>query len=537
MADRQICVVGAGRWGQNHVRTLSELGCLGGFVDSDEARRAEIADRHPGARAFESLDSALEAGFDGFVVATPPESHGRIAERIMEAGCPVLVEKPLALTSSEARHMASTAGRCGVQLMVGHVLLFHPAIRRIKEWVDSGRLGRLQYLYSNRLNLGTVRTEENILWSFAPHDVSIFQHLIGTRPLEVVSRGGAFLQPRIQDSTLTILTYPHNIVGHIFVSWLHPYKEHRLVLIGSRGMLSFDDASESRELLFYEKGIDWIEGEPIKRDGPTETIPYDRAMPLAEELKYFIGHLQSPAVEIADPTSAIEVLEILERATESLVADGPASSPRDEPDDRAAPTPVRVHASSYVDPGAHVGEGTRIWHFCHIQAGARIGSRCTLGQNVNVAPNAIIGDDVRIQNNVSVYEGVELEDWVFCGPSVVFTNVRSPRAGFPRKGREPYERTRVGRGTTLGANSTIVCGVTLGAHGFVAAGAVVTADTPDYALVAGVPARRIGWACACGEKLEFEGSSSTCASCQRKYERESAERIRPVADSAERSGA
>ncbi|MFQ5698641.1 MAG: Gfo/Idh/MocA family oxidoreductase [Myxococcota bacterium] len=528
MAEPRICVVGAGRWGQNHVRTLSELGCLAGFVDSDPARREQIAARHPEARAFESLEVALASRPDGFVVATPPESHGRIAERIMEAGHPVLVEKPLALTADEARHMAATATRCRVPLMVGHVLLFHPAIRRIKEWLDAGRLGRLQYVYSNRLNLGTVRTEENILWSFAPHDVSIFQHLVGARPLEVVSRGGAFLQPRIQDSTLTILTYPRNIVGHIFVSWLHPYKEHRLVLIGSRGMLSFDDASETKELLFYEKGIDWIEGEPIKRDGPTETIPYDREMPLTEELRYFIDHLQGPPAEVAGPESAIEVLEILERATRSLV--GESGEPTGEDAAEGHGRGTRIHASSFVDPGAEVGEGTRIWHFCHVQAGARIGRRCTLGQNVNVAPHAIIGDDVRIQNNVSVYEGVELEDWVFCGPSVVFTNVRSPRAEFPRKGREAYERTRVGRGTTLGANSTIVCGVTLGAHSFVAAGAVVAADTPAHALVAGVPARRIGWACACGQKLCFEGASSTCTRCPRRYRRESDDAIRLVED-------
>jgi len=165
-----------------------------------------------------------------------------------------------------------------------------------------------------------------------------------------------------------------------------------------------------------------------------------------------------------------------------------------------------------------IGEGTSIWHFCHIQPGARIGRSCSLGQNVNVASGVVIGDGVKIQNNVSVYEGVELEDDVFCGPSVVFTNVRDPRSRFPR-GREGYARTLVRRGATLGANATIVCGVTVGQHAFVAAGAVVTHDVPDHALVAGVPARRIGWACECGERLPEPAPDADCPRCQKSFAR------------------
>ncbi|MCX7000982.1 MAG: Gfo/Idh/MocA family oxidoreductase, partial [Candidatus Sumerlaeota bacterium] len=200
-----------------------------------------------------------------FSIATPAETQFEIARFILEHKKPVLVEKPLALTSRDARTLKKMADEAGVPLMVGHVLLFHPAIRRIKTFIREGKIGKLQYLYSNRLNLGAVRKEENILWSFAPHDISIFQYIIEALSKEVISRGGAFLQPHIHDSSMTILTYPNNIIGHIFVSWLHPFKEQRRVVIGSKGMLSFEDSSNDRNIYFYEKGIDWIQGEPVIR--------------------------------------------------------------------------------------------------------------------------------------------------------------------------------------------------------------------------------------------------------------------------------
>lgn len=520
-----ICVVGAGRWGRNHIRTLGELGALAAVVEPDASARAEIAEAHPGIQTFADLDGALAADLDGFVVASPAETHAHLARRIIEAGKPVLVEKPLALDVASALGLATLAAERGVPLMVGHLMLFHPAIRRLGELVRSGKIGKLQYLYSNRLNLGTVRTEENILWSFAPHDVSIFQYLIGKEPVEVTSRGGAFVQPHLHDSTLTILRYPDNVVGHVFVSWLHPYKEHRLVLIGSKGMLSFEDSSDDQGLLFYEKGIDWVEGAPIKRDGPTEVIPYERKQPLTEELRAFCASVAGAPVERAGAEGAIEVLRILERATQSLLTEpGGASLPSVEAAEAAGEggrREVYVHPTSEVDPSARVGPGTRIWHYTNVQREAQIGSRCSLGQNVNIGPGVRVGDCVKIQNNVSVYEGVELEDYVFCGPSMTFTNVLVPRAKYPAGGQ--YVPTRICEGATLGANCTIVCGTTVGRHAFVAAGAVVSRDVPDHARMLGVPARQVGWACECGETLAeaADGDApglSPCTRCSRRYE-------------------
>jgi len=185
-----------------------------------------------------------------------------------------------------------------------------------------------------------------------------------------------------------------------------------------------------------------------------------------------------------------------------------------------------VHESSYVDDGARIGPGTKIWHFSHVMGGAVIGERCNLGQNVVVMPGTTVGNNVKIQNNVSIYEGVTLEDDVFCGPSCVFTNVMNPRSHVSRK--HEYRHTLVKRGASIGANATIVCGVTLGEYAFIGAGAVVTSDVPPYALMVGVPARRVGWMCQCGERLAVAAGKAACAACGARYD-ESNGSLRPIA--------
>ena len=509
---RKICVIGAGNWGKNHIRTLHELGHLHGIVESDERTRSELKEKYPRLQIFTSVKDAVKEDFDGFTVATPAETHYEIAEYLINNKKHVLVEKPLTLKAGEAKRLKKLAEKKGVNLMVGHLLLFHPAIQKMKEHIDKGKIGKFEYIYSNRLNLGTVRKEENILWSFAPHDISIFQYFIGRRPVEIISRGGRFLQPHIHDSSMTIITYPDNIVGHIFVSWLHPFKEHRIVVIGSKGMFSYEDSSDAKDILFYEKGIDWVQGEPIKRDGPTEIIHYERKQPLTEEMKYFAGHLDGEPVKMADAESAIEVLEILEKASESLLA-GADVKMAEKPASPEKKESVFIHPTAEVDDNVSIGAATKVWHFSHVLSGSVIGERCNIGQNVVIGPGVNIGNNCKIQNNVSVYKGVTLEDGVFCGPSMVFTNVFNPRAEI--KKMDQVKPTLVRRGATIGANATIVCGTTIGRYAFVGAGAVVTKDAPDYALMVGNPARRSGWVCECGEKLT---ASLKCPACSLNYE-------------------
>ena len=317
MSEKRICVIGAGNWGKNHIKTLRKLGALAGIVEIDQTHCKEIQMEYPDIEIFNDVGRALEYNFDGFTVATPAETHFRIGNQLLTASYPVLIEKPLALTSKDAETLVITAEMNGVTLMVGHLLLFHPAIQKIKELLNAGRIGNLQYIYSNRLNLGTVRTEENVFWSFAPHDIAIFQYLIDSDPIHISSKGAAYIQENLFDTTMTTLTYENNIHGHIYVSWLHSFKEHRLVLVGDKGMIHFDDSAENKPLMVYDKGIDWEQGKPVKRDGPTGKVDYESGLPLTLELDYFLNHLSKPPA-IANGKSGLSVVRILEHATHSM---------------------------------------------------------------------------------------------------------------------------------------------------------------------------------------------------------------------------
>ena len=318
--DKKICVVGGGYWGNNHIRTLYEFGCLGGIVESNQETLNRFAEQYPDVKGFLLLDEALqEKSFLGFTVATPADTHYLLAKKIIEAGKHVLVEKPFTLQNDHAEELVRLSEKNNINLMVGHVLLFHPAIKKIKNLIDENKIGRLQYIYSNRLNLGQVRTEENVFWSLAPHDISIFQYFTDSFPEKVYASGSSFLQKNIYDSTLTQLKYPNGVEGHIFVSWLHPFKEHRLIVMGSKGMISFEDSIENKPLKLYSKGYTLKDAIPTKKDGPVDLIDYENSMPLTEELKYFIHHMDGSPLEIANADNAVEVVDILIKASESLM--------------------------------------------------------------------------------------------------------------------------------------------------------------------------------------------------------------------------
>jgi len=314
-----IAHIGAGYWGKNIVRNLYELGVLHTLCDLNQKRLAEFGEAYPEVRITSDLDIILQdEDIAAVTVATPASTHYGIAEQMLAADKHVFVEKPLALQESEGAALAELADQKERILMVGHILRYHPAIEKIKELIDSGAVGRVGYCYSNRLNLGKIRKEENILWSFAPHDISILNFLMEGPPDEVYASGEIILQPGIHDITLTVLKWKSGVTAHINVSWLHPFKEHRFVVIGDKAMLVFDDTKASEKLLLYKKGIDFVKGEPIIRDNDAAPVVYQSREPLRVELQHFIDCVVNGKRPLTDAREGLDVLRVLNLAQKSL---------------------------------------------------------------------------------------------------------------------------------------------------------------------------------------------------------------------------
>jgi UDP-2-acetamido-3-amino-2,3-dideoxy-glucuronate N-acetyltransferase len=512
----RVAVIGCGYWGRNLVRNFAGLGALAAICDTDRATADRLADRYH-AEIVDFQKVLRDESIIGVAIATPATLHAGLALRAIEAGKHVFVEKPLALALDEAEELCTVAERRGRRLMVGHLMQYHPGFTKLRELVREGTLGRLEYLYSNRLNLGKVRREEDILWSFAPHDLSMILSLVGGEPTEVTAQGGCYLHKTLADVTTTHLTFPSGEQAHVFVSWLHPFKEQKLVVIGDRAMAVFDDGQPwSRKLLLYQHRIEWRETLPVPQRATADAVPLDEGEPLTHECRHFLDCIATGATPRTDGHEGLRVLRVLARASEALRG---VSTPAPTQKMRSYSN-VQIHESAFIDEPCEIGAGTRIWHFVHILARTRIGRNCSLGQNVMAGPDVTIGDGCKIQNNVSIYKGVTLEDEVFCGPACVFTNVNNPRAGIERK--DEFRPTLIKRGATIGANATIVCGHTVGEYAFIAAGAVVTGDVPAFALMAGVPARRIGWISHAGERL---GPDLVCPRSGRRYREFGSDRI------------
>jgi UDP-2-acetamido-3-amino-2,3-dideoxy-glucuronate N-acetyltransferase len=505
-----VAVIGCGYWGQNLVRNFHALGALRAVAEADADRRAQFAPQYPGVAFVADVGDALaDPAVTAVAVATPAETHAAVVRRALEAGKDVFVEKPLALMEEDGRALVALAREKKRVLMVGHLLWYHPAVARLKELVAQGELGKIQYIYSHRLNLGKIRREENILWSFAPHDVSVILGLLGEMPTEVRSQGGSYLQEKIADVTVSLLSFPSGVKAHIFVSWLHPFKEQKLVVVGSRKMAVFDDLEKTDKLRLYPHRIGWKDGAPVVNKAEAEPVALAAGEPLRAECAHFLERRGRPGRPRARTArKACGCCRCCGGARRLLE---PRTGQR-----RGGPARDGVHASAFVDEDVVIGAGTQIWHVSHVLKGSRIGAKCKIGQNVVIGPRVTVGDGVKIQNNVSVYEGVTLEDNVFCGPSMVFTNVFNPRSEINRMGE--IRPTVVKRGATLGANCTIVCGVTIGEYAFVGAGAVVTKDVPPFALVVGNPARVVGHMCRCGTK-RGPTKDAPCAACGEKAPR------------------
>lgn len=526
-----IAVIGSGYWGKNLVRNYHQLGALKLVCDQNETTLRNFKRQYPEVDTCLTLNSALSrSDIEGVVIATPAETHYLIAREALSFKKHVYLEKPLVLDEKHAEELIALADRQKRTLMVGHLLHYHPAFNRLKELAKSGELGRINYIYSNRLNLGKIRREENILWSFAPHDISMILSLTGEIPESVYATGGSYLHKKIADVTTTHMEFSSGMQAHIFVSWLHPFKEQKLVVVGDRKMAVFNDTQPwPDKLVLYPHRIDWKNNIPVPNKADAEKVELNEAEPLKNECLHFINSFSNGNRPLTDGHEGLRVLRVLNAAQRSLDSNGCKVKLIESAGNRSLKTDFNsmvlpcnqsvngsfVHPTAIIDNNVYIGSGTKIWHFSHVLSGSIIGENSNIGQNVVIGPDVATGKRCKIQNNVSVYKGVTLEDDVFCGPSMVFTNIYNPRSEIRKM--DQVRTTYVKQGATLGANCTIICGTTIGRYAFVGAGAVVNKNVPDHALVVGNPAQPIGWVCRCGERLS---DGLECPVCLKSYRKD-----------------
>jgi UDP-2-acetamido-3-amino-2,3-dideoxy-glucuronate N-acetyltransferase len=316
----QIALIGLGYWGKNLLRNLSQLDVLHTACDSNPQTLRQMEKDYPGVRFEQDIQKVLkDPEIMAVAIATPAVSHYTIVREALTAGKDVFVEKPLALKYAEGEKLVALAKKKKRILMVGHILQYHPAMIKLKSMIDNGELGKIQYIYSNRLNIGKLRIEENILWSFAPHDISVILMLIGDEPTKITGSGGSYLNEDIFDITMTTLSFKNQIKAHIFVSWLHPYKEQKLVVVGSQAMAVFDDMSKEK-LFIYPHKITWTEGKiPFANKAEAIAVKVNTSEPLKEELLHFIDCIQHRKTPKTDGNEGLRVLNILQKAEKSFL--------------------------------------------------------------------------------------------------------------------------------------------------------------------------------------------------------------------------
>jgi UDP-2-acetamido-3-amino-2,3-dideoxy-glucuronate N-acetyltransferase len=317
---KDIALIGAGYWGKNHLKNLHRLDVLHSVLEPNENIINERKKDYPDVTYVKEASQVLDnPGIRAVVIAAPAARHFELTKKCLLAGKDVLVEKPMALTVVEGQELIEIARKENRILMVGHILQYHAAVIKLKQLIDAGELGKIRYIYSNRLNIGKLRVEENVLWSFAPHDISLILMLMnGEDPVQVDAHGGAYVKPGIYDTTLTTLEFKNGVKSHIFVNWLHPFKEQKLVVVGSDKMAVFDDVS-GKKLFIYPHKIDFVNGDiPVARKAESYPVDVEMKEPLREELLHFMHCIETRQTPKTDGVEGLNVLKILEMAEKKL---------------------------------------------------------------------------------------------------------------------------------------------------------------------------------------------------------------------------
>lgn len=509
----KLALIGIGHWGKNLARNFNKLGILHTVCELDPKLREAYAKEYPDIVFTSSYEEILANDDISMVaIATPAETHGKLIKSALEAGKDVFVEKPLCLDVYEGKKLVQLAKETNRILMIGHLLQYHPCVQKIQEMLSEGKIGTLISATSRRLSCGKVRQHENVLWSFAPHDISVILSLFKDVPDAVYVFDNSKAFGGLADSVSLNLRFANGTTASVEASWMHPFKEQVMVITGSLGSLVFDDTKEwSQKLAYYPNMISTGGSQrlTVTKTAP-QFIDIEQSEPLLCECRHFVECCQKRCSAKTSGGEGLAVLNVLERAQKALK------------DAMVFPEPYFVHPTAVVSEEASVGNGSKVWHYSHVMAGAIVGEECNIGQNVFIANDAKVGNRVKIQNNVSVYKGMICEDDVFLGPSAVFTNIDRPRSAVCK--RDQYATTMIRKGATIGANATIVCGNEIGAYAFVGAGSVVTRPIKPYALVVGNPAKQIGWLSKAGEKLDLPLSTEIgnaleviCPVTQEKY--------------------
>lgn len=494
---KRCALIGCGQWGKNIAKTLYELNLLHSICESNQETKVHLQKLYPDVILTDDFSSLLKNDeIDKIFIATPAASHGYLGKQVLMSGKDLFIEKPFCLNINEADELVELAKKNKAILMVGHLYHYHPAFIALQNLIKQGELGEIKYIAAHRLKHGTFRKEENVLWSFSPHDLSMILSLAGNiQPIEIECQGTSFVSEGIEDIVTANFTFASGLKAHLYASWVHPYKEQKLIVVGDNGMALLDDTKPLNEKLQITKGlVNYTNGYPIAKATESYFYPLeDSYEPLKEECLHFVKCCATREVPKTDGEEGLRVLKLLQACQKQL-------------NPKAKDRLYFAHETAIVEEGASIGKNTRIWHYSNIKSGSKIGSNCNIGQNVVIFPEAILGDGCKIQNNVSIYTGVICEEDVFLGPSMVFTNVKNPRSHVSRK--NCYLPTILRKGVTIGANATIICGIELGEYTFIGAGSVVTKSTHPYSLMVGNPARQIGWMSMHGERLDLPLFSS-----------------------------
>lgn len=318
----KIACVGAGYWGKNLIRNFHQLEVLHTICDGDAQVRENFKDQYPDVEVVESVVNVLEnQEITAVSIATPAATHAELIKQALSAGKHVYVEKPLCLSEEEAQECIEHAQRQNRILMVGHLLWYHPMVLEIKRAVDDGELGKLRYVYSNRLNMGLLRTEENVLWSFAPHDISMILGIVGEEPISVSAHSATHLTPGVADQAVGLMSFNGGVKAHVFVSWLNPFKEQKLVVVGETAMLVFDDTLPwPQKLAKYPHSVDWHGERPVAIKAEPEYIALPQSEPLANECQHFIDSVEAqsqPRTNGEEGLRVLRVLNLLQRTMEA----------------------------------------------------------------------------------------------------------------------------------------------------------------------------------------------------------------------------